>query len=313
MDLPYRAVTPDRMWSPIADARWRDVLRVACITVGLAALVVFLLAVISQGPGGSHGYGFDTRSYWGFPRAPMYPGPGTDDGYGIYRYSPAFVPLMSLATLLPWHVFALMWMGIQAAAFLWLAGDHRLPALAFLPVLFELYLGNVHLLLAVAVVLGFRWPATWAFVLLTKITPGVGLLWFAVRREWRSLAIAIGATIGIVAIGLLVSPEPWRQWIQSIAVTDPAVGTNQVALPLFLRLALAVGLVIWGARTDRRWTVVVAATLGLPTMWFHGLAMLVGIVALQAGQPERTAAAFERWGARLRASLGGMRTDLAEP
>ena len=44
----------------------------------------------------------------------------------------------------------------------------------------------------VAIVLGFRWPFTWAFVLLTKVTPGVGLLWFAVRREWRSLAIALG-------------------------------------------------------------------------------------------------------------------------
>ena len=50
--------------------------------------------------------------------------------------------------------------------------------------------GNVSLLLAVAIVVGFRWPAAWALVLLTKITPGIGLLWFAVRREWRSLAWA---------------------------------------------------------------------------------------------------------------------------
>ena len=28
-----------------------------------------------------------------------------------------------------------------------------------------------------------RWPAAWAFVLLTKMTPGIGLLWFAFRRD----------------------------------------------------------------------------------------------------------------------------------
>ena len=52
--------------------------------------------------------------------------------------------------------------------------------------------------IAAAIVIGFRWPAAWSLVLLTKITPGIGLLWFAVRREWRSLAIALGAVIMIV-------------------------------------------------------------------------------------------------------------------
>ena len=65
--------------------------------------------------------------------------------------------------------------------------------------------GNISLLLAVAIVWGFRWPWTWAFVLLTKITPGVGLLWFALRREWRQLAIALGATAAVA--GGVVRPD----------------------------------------------------------------------------------------------------------
>jgi len=239
----------------------------------------------------------------------LYP-PGTDDGYGFYRYSPVFVPVMVVFGALPWPVFAVGWIGIQAAAFVWLAGDHRWQALAFVPVLFELYLGNIHLLLAVAVVLGFRWPAAWAFVLLTKITPGVGLLWFAVRREWRSLAIAIGATFAITMAGLLVAPQAWADWVQSLRVTGPAVGTNQVAVPLPLRLVAAALLVTWGARTDRPWTVVAAATLGLPTLWYHGLAMLMGIVALRSGQPERTARALDRARERLTTAFGGPRTDV---
>ena len=43
-----------------------------------------------------------------------------------------------------------------------------------------------------------RHPAAWAFPLLTKVTTGVGVLWFAFRRDWRSLGIAIGATAVIV-------------------------------------------------------------------------------------------------------------------
>ena len=56
-----------------------------------------------------------------------------------------------------------------------------------LPWTYELFVGQVHLFIAAAIVLGFRWPALWAFNILTKVTPGVGLLWFLVRREWRSL------------------------------------------------------------------------------------------------------------------------------
>jgi hypothetical protein len=311
VDLPL-PLTSDRLAR--ATRPWGHHLRLLLALAGIAALVGFVVAVIMSGPASRpfalDGFGFDTRSYWGFPRSPLYPGPGTDDGYGFYRYSPAFIPVMVAFSALPWPVFAVTWMGIQAAAFVWLAGDHRWQSLAFVPVLFELYLGNVHLLLAVAVVLGFRWPAAWAFPLLTKITPGVGLLWFVVRREWRSLAIAIGATLAITFAGLLVAPQAWSEWYQSLRVTGPAVGTNQVALPLPLRLLAGALLVTWGARTDRRWTVVVAATLGLPTLWYHGLAMLMGIVALESGQPERTARSIERARARLTTAFGGARTDV---
>ena len=48
--------------------------------------------------------------------------------------------------------------------------------------------------MALAIVWGFRHPWTWSFVLLTKVTPAVGLLWFVVRREWRNLGIALGAS-----------------------------------------------------------------------------------------------------------------------
>ena len=81
-----------------------------------------------------------------------------------------------------------------------------LTLLAFPPVAIDLYHGNIHLLLAVAIVLGFRYPAAWAFVLLTKVTPGIGLLWFAARGEWRKLGIALGFTAAIVAVTFVFMP-----------------------------------------------------------------------------------------------------------
>jgi hypothetical protein len=309
VELPL-PLTSDRLTRVIRP--WGRHISVLLAIAGGIALVGFVIAVIVSGPAtrpfALDGFGFDTASYHGL-NTPLYPGPGTDDGYGFYRYSPAFMPVMILFGALPWPVFAAVWMGIQAAAFVWLAGEHRWQSLAFVPVLFELYLGNIHLLMAVAIVLGFRWPVAWAFVLLTKITPGVGLLWFGVRREWRSLALALGATLAITLVGVLVAPQVWTDWYQSLRVTGPAVGSNQLAIPLVARLAAGALIVTWGARTDRRWTVIVAATLALPTLWFHGFAMLMGIVALHNGQPERTARTLERVRERLDTAFGGARTD----
>jgi hypothetical protein len=258
--------------------------RGVAVIVGLI-LIVLVFGVV--GPTIPNGFAFDGRAYWGFPRDPIYAGPGTANGYGIYRYSPAFLPIMELFTLLPWQVFAIAWVAATGLLYVWLAGTAWLPLLAFPPILFEIYLGNVHLLLAAAIVLGFRWPAAWAFVLLTKVTPGIGLLWFAVRREWRPLGIALGTTAAIMAVGVALAPGAWADWLRSLQETAPSVGPNVITIPLAWRLAVAVVLIMWGARTDRRWTVVVGSMLALPTLWSHSLAMMAGVVAVRHGMPER--------------------------
>jgi hypothetical protein len=266
-----------------------------CLCVAFAVILAVLVVVV-VGPTIPNGFGFDSRAYWGFPRDPLYAGPGTANGYTIYRYSPAFVPLLEVFTLIPWPVFAAAWAVMLFGCYVWLSGRSWLPLLAFPPIIFELYMGNVHLLLAAAIVLGFRWPAAWSVLLLTKLTPGIGLLWFAVRREWRSLAIALGFTLAIVLLGLVVAPGAWRDWVRSLEETSPSIGPNLVALPLALRLAAAAVVVVLGALTNRRWTVVVASMLALPTLWSHGLAMLVGVVALRRGMPERLLPARARIG-----------------
>ncbi|MBM4407683.1 MAG: DUF2029 domain-containing protein [Chloroflexi bacterium] len=160
-----------------------------------------------------------------------------------------------------------------------------LLAPALLLVLPELVGGNVSLLIALAIVAGFRWPATWSFVLLTKVTPGIGLLWFAVRREWRSLAIALVATAAIVAVSALLAPQAWRDWFGVLAgnVGSP-VTSGSFPVPFIIRIPIALALIVWGARTDRRWVLPVAALLALPVIWYGSLSLLIGVVPLLRGR-----------------------------
>ena len=119
-------------------------------------------------------------------------------------------------TWLPWAVFAGLWAALNLVALTWMAG----PALAGLllvvpgsPVIDEVGTGNIHLMLGAAIALSFRWPAAWALPLLTKVTPGVGVLWLAGARRWRSLAIALGATAAIVLVSFVLAPQLWFDWL----------------------------------------------------------------------------------------------------
>jgi len=110
-----------------------------------------------------------------------------------FLYSPAFAQVIAPITAFDFGTFLAIWRGINLGAFVSLAGPLSAPLLFWSPVTSEVSAGNIHLLFGVAIVIGFRWPATWALILLTKVTPGVGLLWFVVRREWHQVAIVAAA------------------------------------------------------------------------------------------------------------------------
>jgi hypothetical protein len=236
--------------------------------------------------------GFDALSYYLYT---------IDDPYwithgtmGSFVYSPVIARLFQATSLLAFWQFLWLWLGVLLATAIWLGGRRWLWVLAFPPVALELYHGNVHLLIAAAIALGFRYPAAWAFVLLSKVTPGIGLLWFAVRREWRNLAIALGVTGVLVAISLVADFRLWGEWIEKqlqVSLAKPPA-QPQIDIPLLLRLPAAALLVIWGARTDRKWTVPVSASLAMPVLWIAALSVVVAVLALDRPelQPEsRTA------------------------
>ena len=164
----------------------------------------------------------DTDMYWRAGLSSHYYGTvWAADANSLYVYPPPLAQAIGLLAPIGWSAFVIGWTVSSSspgcgraraagacsssarprgAAVLW--GIDSGPAK---PLLLAM-IGNVQPLLAAAVVIGFRWPAAWAFVILTKIAPGIGLLWFAFRREWRNLGIALAATAIIAAVSFVVAP-----------------------------------------------------------------------------------------------------------
>jgi hypothetical protein len=245
----------------------------AAVLAGLlfGAYVVFVAAP-SKGT-----FAIDTLCYWGVNFAQPYVTPWGNCAVPVppFGYGPPFALLFAPFSALPWPVFVAGWYALMVAALVWLGRRDLLLLAAFPPVALNFADGNIHLFMAVAVVLGFRYPAAWAFILLAKVTPGVGLLWFVARREWRNLAIALGATAAIALVTIGFMPAQWLGWLgmlrDSAGVQLPMPA---VPIPLWLRLPLAAAVVWWGARRDARWTVPIAVALALPALWLGGLAIL---------------------------------------
>jgi hypothetical protein len=275
----------------------RDGAIVACLVLVVAHLL------------GAVQLGVDAYTYWTVD--PTHPYGAVRPGeQGAFFYAPPFAQLIAPFHVLPWTWFAALWTLLLTGALVWQAGLWTGFVLFLVPVFSELGVGNIHLLLGAVCVLGFRWPALWSFALLTKVTPGIGLLWFAVRREWRSLALALGTTAAISAVSFVVAPGLWREWIDTLrAATSAEVWPFTIQVPLPIRLAAAAAIVSWGALTDRRWTVPLAATLALPVLWVNGLSMLVAMIPFIPALGTSPAAA---WFARsVRAGVGGR--DATDP
>ena len=234
----------------------------------------------------------DARSYYGLNLSDLYTGRSDWNTIGAYPYSPAFAQLVYPLDQLPWPVFVAAWTALLIGAVYLLTGP-ELFLVGMVVGAMEIAGGNVSLLLTLAIVAGFRWPWTWAFVLLTKITPGVGLLWFALRREWRQLAIALGATAGIVVVSFLVLPDAWRDWIELLRANTGKGGTwAAVPIPLIVRGPIGVALIAWGAFRNQRWTVPVGTMLCLPALWYGSLSMMLGVIPLTT--PDERSRAWAR-------------------
>ncbi|HEX7490224.1 MAG TPA: glycosyltransferase family 87 protein [Candidatus Limnocylindrales bacterium] len=250
-------------------------------------LLAWLLFILPASPTFKSKVGFDAYAYWVVD--PLHPYLVKLGELGSFTYSPAFAQILGPVHLLPFYVFFALWDTFLFLNLVWLTRRYAPAWLVFLPVSIELFHGNVHLLLATVCVLGFEYPALWSIGILTKVTPGVSLLWFVVRREWRSLGWALGATAAISAVSFVIAPGAWFDWVRFLTTSnDTGAGANDwyafLFPPLALRVVLAAALIVWGARTDRRWVVPVATVVAMPVIWVTTPAVLMAIPRLR-GKP----------------------------
>jgi hypothetical protein len=278
--------------------------------------VVLILALLLAGAvyarQFSYMYRGDAYLYWQAARGERGYVTELQDAPHGYLYSPAFIQAIWPLAILPWEAFYAIWLAVYVAALVWVCRPWlTLAVLPFVFVTFGVALlqiprhsvssGNIYFYMGLAVVAGFRWPSAYAFLLLTKVTPGIALLWFLVRREWRNLTIALGTTAVIVGASFVIAPHLWFDWV-TVLKNNSTYGEPDFAyhiLPLIPRLAIAAVMIAVAAWYNARWVMPISIVVAMPYVADTGLIILLCVAPLLRGdawtlpRPRRAAGTAE--------------------
>lgn len=227
----------------------------------------------------SDGYAIDAYAYWSVDITRPYTLPSGE--VGAFSYSPAAAQLFALAGSIAFPIFLALWTAFLVVVVLWLV-PRRWWAPAVVLAFPELFIANVHLPIAAAMVLALqRTAAWWCAPILLKVIPGIGLGWHLFRREWRSLGIAIAVTVGIAAASYATAPALWPLWIDHL-VHGPSADAEGpfVGVPLLWRLPAGLALVVIAAAMGRRSLLPVAVLVALPNLSWVAYTVLFAIPRL---------------------------------
>ena len=271
-----------RAWAPVR--RLGEVRRFHWQGFASLTLLAFAYATFMTQP-----WGTDARGYWSAFQGGLYhTGWQSTAGYS-FVYAPPVAMLLWPFTLLPWPVFYATLTAASMAALLWLVG-WRWAGFALLLWPFaalDLLNGNIHILMAAALAAGW-----WPFLLLTKVTPGIGMLVPLLERRWRSLLVTAAVTAGLCLLSILIlGVGAWRDWLNLLGAGAAQTGQGHaVQISLAVRLPIAVAFVL--AATRWRWLLPFGVLLALPAIWWSSPALLLAIPRLRgsAGGPGPPAA-----------------------
>lgn len=243
--------------------------------------------------------GTDELAYWnaaerlraGLPVYTPAALPG-DASFG-YWYPPPLAQLLVVVTpFLSADTFTILWTLLLLASLFWLGGRNLLVAMAliaFLPVAEELRSRNVHLVLAVLIVLAIRRSsAFWALAAAIKIAPVLGVLYLAAAGRIRE-ALQVGLLgLLMLAISVALAPDVWRDFVTIVGAQAATNGASVLNISYPVRFAAGGLLAIAAGRLGGRVgevLVVVAVTLANPTLWATALSLLVAVVPLLRSRP----------------------------
>jgi hypothetical protein len=278
--------------------------------VALAAIGLFLLAVVAAFEWVHFN---DEHAYW-LAGARLASGQALYDPTAApntpfaYWYPPPLAQVLAPITgILSADAFSAIWTALLLGCLWWLGGRNVLVALAlvaFLPVAVELRVRNVHLVIAVLMVLALR--RSWAFwvpAAAIKITPVLGCAYLVAAGRWRD-AVKVGV-LGMAVLGVSVAlgPGAWRQFLDVVGTRAGTDGGSLVAIPFAVRFAAGAALAIAGGVVAARATakgrtelggeilLVLGLTIANPTLWATAFSLLVAIVPLWRTQRRELAVA----------------------
>ncbi len=267
----------------LARVNWRVLDRLTllgCLTIGLIVGLSQAIGAITDP--------YDAHMYWNVDTANMYPIIWS----GGYVYAPPLALIVNALHPIGWPLFIAAFTTATWAAFWYctrvLAPVVLLASLALVPIIGGnvvgyLFLGNIQLLMAAAIVASVRHSAGWTAVPLLTKGVGIPLVWFVVRREWSSVTAGLAVPLMVIAVTLALAPDTWLAFVRFVIdnhVEASPVPVVPIALPV--RLAAAIVLVGWGGLTNRRWTVPIAAGIAIPALYeWSFLAVWIGAIGIE--------------------------------
>jgi len=210
-----------------------------------------------------------------------------------YWYPPPLAQVLApLTGVLSAEGFSFAWTVLLLACLWWLAGRDLLVALAliaFLPVAVELRVRNVHLVLAVLLVLALR--RSWLFwvpAAAIKVAPVLGILYLAAARRLREAALVSVAGLAVLVASIIVSPGAWDAFVSVVGPRANTDGGALVAIPFAVRFVAGAALVAlggWAGGRRGEALLVIGITLANPTLWATALSLLVALLPLWRTAP----------------------------
>jgi hypothetical protein len=188
-----------------------------------------------------------------------------------FWYAPPWAVIFAAVSWLPTWAIHLGLVGIKIVSLRVIAGSWLGAGIAawFPLVAFDLASGSFNLLIAAAIVAAVRGRPELAVVAaLAKFGPIVAVD----PRQWRSmLPIAV-----IAALITLPWLSLWPAWVGHLAANVGSPLGPQLPIPLFVRWALALGLLA----LRQRWARALAATIAIPAFYWGSLVILIAPVAV---------------------------------
>ena len=257
------------------------------LLAGVGAVLLVVVAVNRwSAPSDEHAYWLAAHRL--LDGQPLYDPGATPVTPFAYWYPPIVAQVLApVVFVLPDFAFTVAWTLVMLGCLWSLAGRNVLVAMAlvaFPPVAIEFWFRNVHLVLAVLIVLAIQSrPVMFSVGAAIKIGPGLGIAYLLGAGRWRAAAITtlIGAVL--LAVSVVLSPEAWRQFADILVSRGPGDVSGFLPIPYVVRVVPAVMLALVASRLTPRIgepLLVVAIVLALPTLWVTALSTLVAIVPL---------------------------------